>query len=55
MQTDKNDMKVEKKNMHLHASERPCKCQIVTDTRSRNTSHIYIKKINKRTVLYLDL
>ena len=55
MQTDKNDMKVEKSiSMHLHASERPCKCQIVTDTRSHNMSRIYIK-INKRAVLCLDL
>ena len=41
MQTDKNDMKVEKSvSMHWHAFERPCKRQIVTDTKSRNASHI---------------
>ena len=41
MQTDKNDMKVEKSvSMHSHAFERPCKRQIVTDTKSRNASHM---------------
>ena len=41
MQTDKNDMKVEKSvSMHLHAFERPCKRQTVTDTKSRKASHI---------------
>ena len=35
MQTDKNDMKVEKSvSMHLHAFEWPCKYQIVTNTKS---------------------
>ena len=39
MQTDKNDMKVEKTvGMHLHAFQRPCKRQIVTDPKSRNAS-----------------
>ena len=27
-------------NMPLHVSERPCKCQIVTDTKLQNASHI---------------
>ena len=37
MQMDRNDMKVEKRiSMHLHAFERPCKPQIVTDNKSRN-------------------
>ena len=41
MQTDKNDMKVEKSvSMHSHAFERPCKRQIVTDPKSCNASHI---------------
>ena len=41
MRTDKNDMKVKKSvSMHLHAFERPCKRQIVTDPESRNASHI---------------
>ena len=40
MQTDKNDMKVEKNiSMHSHAFERPCKRQIVT-TKSRYASHM---------------
>ena len=26
--------------MHMHAFERPCKHQIVTDTKSRHASHI---------------
>ena len=39
MQTDKNDMKVEKTvGMHLHAFQRPCKRQIVTDPKPRNAS-----------------
>ena len=41
MQTDRNDMKVEKNvSMHSHTLERPCKRQIVTDTKSR-IAYIY--------------
>ena len=41
MQADKNDMKVEKSvSMHSHGFEQPCKCQIVTDPKSRNASQI---------------
>ena len=41
MQSDKNDMKVKKSvSMHSHAFERPCKRHIVTDSKSRNASHI---------------
>ena len=41
MQTDKNDMKVEKSvSLHSHTFERSCKRQIVTDPKSRNASHI---------------
>ena len=41
MQMDKNDMKVEKSvSMYLHAFERPCKHQIVTDPKSCNASHM---------------
>ena len=41
MQTDKNDMKVEKSvSMHSHAFEWPCKRQIVTDPKLRNASHV---------------
>ena len=41
MQTDKNNMKVEKSvSKHSHAFERPYKCEIVTDTKSRNASHM---------------
>ena len=48
MQTDKNDMKVEKSvSMHSHAFERPCKRQIVTDPKSRNASHIAEAKKKK--------
>ena len=40
MQTDKNDIKLEKSvSMHSHAFEQPCKPQLVTDTKSRNASH----------------
>ena len=36
MQTDKNDIKVENSvSMHSHSFERPCKRQIVTDTKWR--------------------
>ena len=36
MQTDKNNMKVgQSLSMHLHALERPCKRQTVTDPKSR--------------------
>ena len=39
MQTDENDMKVEKSvRMHSHTLERPWKRQIMTDTKSRNAS-----------------
>ena len=45
MQTDKNGMKVKKcVSMHLHAFERPCKRQIVTDLKSRNASPLKIFK-----------
>ena len=51
MQTNKNDMTVEKSvSMRSHAFERPCKRQIVTDTKLRNASGIYIysKKYHTR-------
>ena len=36
-------MKVEKSvGMHSHAFERPRKCQIVSDPKSRNASHIWL-------------
>ena len=42
MQTDKNDMKVEKSaSMHSHAFGGPWKRQIVTDTKSRNALHMF--------------
>ena len=42
MQMDRNDMKVEKSiSMHLHVFKHPCKCQIMTDAKSRNESHIH--------------
>ena len=52
MQTDKNDMKVEKSvSMHSHAFERPCKRQIVTDPKSRKALHVlfcvFETKLNK--------
>ena len=55
MQTDKNDMKVEKSvSMHSHAFERPCKRQIVTDPKSRNASHIAeAKKKNWEIKIYV--
>ena len=41
MQTDRNNIKVQKTlSMHSHAFERQWKRQIVTDTKSRNASHI---------------
>ena len=41
MQTDRNDMKIEQSvSMHSPEFERPCKHQIVTDTKSRNASHL---------------
>ena len=41
MQTDKNDMKVEKSvSMYSHAFERPYKHQIVTDPKSRYASQL---------------
>ena len=41
MLMDRNDMKVEKSvSMHSHTLELPCKHQIVTDTKSRNASHV---------------
>ena len=44
MQTDRNDMKVEKSvGTHWHAFEPPCKRLIVTDTKSCNASHIILK------------
>ena len=56
MQTDKNDVKVEKSvGMPSHAFERPCKCQILTDPKSCNTSQIsfqitQIQTINENAV-----
>ena len=42
MQTDRNDMEVEKSvRMHSHAFERPCKRQVVADTKSLNASPMY--------------
>ena len=50
MQTDKNDMNVEKSvSMHSHAFEQPCKRQIVTDIKSRNTSQILVTADTERT------
>ena len=44
MQTDKNDMKVEKSvSMLSHAFDWPCKRQIVTDPKLRNASHILLE------------
>ena len=41
MQMDRNDMKVKKSvSMHSHTLELPHKRQIVSDTKSRNASHI---------------
>ena len=41
MQTGRNDMKkVKGVSMHSHAFERPYKRQIVSDTKSRNASHV---------------
>ena len=41
MQTDRNDIKIEKSvSNHSHTLELPCKREIVTDTKSRNTSNI---------------
>ena len=41
MQTVKNDMKVGKSvSIPLHPFERPCKHQILTDPKSRNTSYM---------------
>ena len=55
MQTDKNDVKVEKSvSMHSHAFERPWKRQIVTFTKSRNASHVSYK-INISESLQFDL
>ena len=42
MQTDRSDMEVEKSIiMHSHAFERPCKRQVVADTKLRNASPMY--------------
>ena len=50
MQTDKNDMNVEKSvSMHSHAFEQSCKRQIVTDIKSRNTSQILVTADTERT------
>ena len=44
MQTNENDIKVEKGvGMHSNSFERPCKHQIVTDTKSRNPPHLFQK------------
>ena len=41
MQTNKNNMNVQRSvSMHLHAFERPCKSQIVTDPKLGNESRI---------------
>lgn len=46
MQTYRSDRKVETLvSMHLRELERSYKCQIVTDTKSCNTSHIVCKEI----------
>ena len=51
MQTDKNDMKVEKSDcMHLHEFEQPWKSQIVTDTKSHSRSHMNSTQKNLQTV-----
>ena len=45
---DRNDREVEKTvSMHLHAFEQSYKCQIVTDTKSRNALHfLHLKSTN---------
>lgn len=43
MQMDRSNMKVESVCMHSHAFEWPCKCQVVTDTKSHYTSHIFLE------------
>ena len=55
MQPDKNDMKIGKSvSMHSLAFEGPCKCQIVTDPKSRNASHIAeAKKKNWEIKIYV--
>ena len=48
MQTDKNDMKVEKSvRLHSLAFDRPWKRQIVTDPKSRNASHISSVRVQR--------
>ena len=54
MQTNKNDMKVDKSiSMHWHAFERSCKRQIVTDPKSRNTSQISLHPKNFQALFNL--
>ena len=62
MQTVKNDMKVGKSvSIPLHPFERPCKHQIVTDPKSRNTSYVMNAKkfirlaVNSNLQTILDL
>ena len=56
MQTDKNDMKVEQSvSMYSHALKRPCKCQIVTDPKSHNTSQIYFEIIEIMSIFKLKI
>ena len=53
MQTDKNGMKVEKNvRMHSHASEQPCKRQIVTDTKSYRITYLSLKNDIVRLTSY---
>ena len=56
MQTVKNDMKVGKSvSIPLHPFERPCKHQIVTDPKSRNTSYVMNAKKFIRLVVNSNL
>ena len=56
MQTVKNDMKVGKNvSIPLHPFERPCKHQIVTDPKSRNTSYVMNAKKFIRLVVNSNL
>ena len=49
-------MKVEKKvSMHSHTLKLPCKCQIVTDTKSRNASHLPFKETHPVLYDHFDL
>ena len=56
MQMVKNDMKVGKSvSIPLHPFERPCKHQIVTDPKSRNTSYVMNAKKFIRLVVNSNL